>query len=80
MFFNRKVLIVILFICLILVFICMYRENQYVELTSENTILINGTPVSNHTVILDAGHGQPDRTELFQRMEFRKKRLIYQLF
>ena len=54
-------------ICLILVFICMYKENQYVELKSQNTVLVSGTPVSSHVVILDAGHGQPDRRSNFSK-------------
>ena len=62
MFFSKRNLIIILIICLILVFICMYRENN--DLKSEKIVQTNGTPVSSHTVVLDAGHGEPDRTEL----------------
>ena len=61
MFFSKRNLIIILIICLILVFICMYRENN--DFKSEKVVQTNGTPVSSYTVILDAGHGEPDRTE-----------------
>ena len=44
----------------------MYKDNQYAE--QDKVIPTNGTPVSSHTVILDAGHGQPDRTEQFHKM------------
>ena len=66
MLWNRKRLIFILLVCLILVFICMYNDNN---INDEKTIQTNGTPVSNHTVILDAGHGQPDRTVQLLLME-----------
>ena len=62
MILNRKNLIFVLIICLILVFICMYKENNN-NYKKEAIIQTNGTPVSTHTVILDAGHGEPDRSE-----------------
>ena len=62
MFFNRRNLIIILIICLVLAFICMYRENN--DYKSEAVVQTNGTPVSSHTVVLDAGHGEPDRSVL----------------
>ncbi len=58
--FNRRNLIIVLIICLILVFVCMYKENNNTK--NNETIQTNGTPVSSHTVILDAGHGEPDRS------------------
>ena len=60
MVFNRKVLMFILVISLILVFICMYKDSHSDSQKNDDTVLTNGTPVSMHTVILDAGHGQPD--------------------
>ena len=72
MFFSKRNLIIILIICLILVFICMYRENN--DLKSEKIVQTNGTPVSSHTVVLDAGHGEPDRTELVLIVALQSKR------
>ena len=80
MFWNRKRLIFILILCLILVLVCMAKENEYKDINRQESILVNGTPVSLHTVILDAGHGEPDRTELLLIMEFQRKRLILKLF
>ena len=71
MFWDRKKIIFILIICLILVFVCMYRDNN---IKDQKTVETNGTPVSNHTVILDAGHGEPDRSEQFLQMELKRKK------
>lgn len=38
----------------------MYQDNQYAEEKLQQTVQTNGTPVSSHTIILDAGHGEPD--------------------
>ena len=70
MFWNRKNLIIILIVCLIL-FFCMYKDNS---IKKEETIQTNGTPVSFHTVILDAGHGKPDRSEQLLVMELQKNK------
>ena len=43
----------------------MYRDSQYNNQKLGKTVQTNGTPVSNHTIILDAGHGEPDRTEQY---------------
>lgn len=61
MFLSRKKLILILFILLIIVFIFMYKDNNSTGLKKAHTLQTNGTPVSSHTIILDAGHGKPDR-------------------
>ena len=71
MFWDRKKVIFILIICLILVFVCMYRDNN---MKDQNTVETNGIPVSNHTVILDAGHGEPDRSEQFLQMELKRRK------
>ena len=71
MFWNRKKLIFILIICLILVFVCMYKDNNMKE---QKAVETNGTPVSSHTVILDAGHGEPDRSELHLQVELKKRK------
>lgn len=71
MFWDRKKVIFILIICLILVLVCMYRDNN---MKDQKTVETNGTPVSNHTVILDAGHGEPDRSEQFLQMELKRRR------
>ena len=80
MVLTRKKLIFILIICLIVVFICMYKDAQYNEIKENDIISTNGTPVSSYTVILDAGHGEPDRSELYLIAESRKKVLILKLF
>ena len=72
MFFNKRNLIIILIICLILVFICMYRENN--DFKNEKIVQTNGTPVSSYTVILDAGHGEPDRSALVLIVVLQSKR------
>lgn len=61
MIISRKKLIIILIFLLIICFILMYKDNQYSERKTKQTIPASGTPVSNHTIILDAGHGKPDR-------------------
>lgn len=58
MFWNRKRLIIFLIICLILSLFFMYKDNNKIKL--EKTVQTNGTPVSSYTIILDAGHGEPD--------------------
>ena len=72
MIFNRKNIIFILIICLILVFICMYKDNN--NLKDNETVETSGTPVSSHIVILDAGHGEPDRTVRYLIVVFQKRR------
>lgn len=48
----------ILFINLTIIFsIFFYSLNSFNSLMSEN---VSSTPISNHTIILDAGHGYPD--------------------
>ena len=54
----------------------MYKDNQYAEEKLQQSVPTNGTPVSSHTVILDAGHGEPDRAGQYQKMGFLKKKLI----
>lgn len=38
------------------------------------TVPTSSIPVSQHTIVLDAGHGQPDRTELLVKTEFLKSK------
>ena len=47
----------ILFIILLIIFFIICYSLKYKNL---NSIEVSSTPVSNHTVILDAGHGLPD--------------------
>lgn len=51
----------------------MYKDNNK-NIKNKKVIQTNGTPVSNYTVILDAGHGQPDRTELILQRVFKRKK------
>lgn len=60
MYFTRKKIIIFLIICLIFVLIKMYYNNNY-NIKNQKSIETNGNPVSSHIVILDAGHGEPDR-------------------
>lgn len=48
----------ILFICFAIIISIFYHStsNYY----QKNTLLTSSTPLSNHTIILDAGHGNPD--------------------
>jgi len=65
-FRNRKKWIIIFVIFFFLTLWGMYCDNRYYEASNTGqTIQTNGTPVSNHTVILDAGHGEPDRGSSF---------------
>ena len=66
----RKILIIILFICLFLCFICMYKENNLVDLKYRNVVQTNGNPVSSHIIVLDAGHGEPDGRCCFKKWCF----------
>ena len=51
---SKKRIIYILFV--IIIALCyLFIKNH-----SEETILVSSLPVSNHTIILDAGHGNPD--------------------
>ena len=53
---NKKRILFISFSIIISIFACSIKsKNLNLQPTSS-------TPVSNHTVILDAGHGYPDRT------------------
>ena len=48
----------------------MYRDSHYMDEKLGKTVQTSGTPVSSHTVILDAGHGQPDRGCGFSKWSF----------
>ena len=61
MFWNREKWICILIIALVVSLIGMYNDARYHETKLNQTVQTNGTPVSSHTIILDAGHGEPDR-------------------
>ena len=42
---------------------------------SKKTIIpVSSLPISDHTIVLDAGHGKPDRSELLVKMEYLKKK------
>lgn len=47
---------------------------------SKITIPTSSIPVAEHTIVLDAGHGQPDRSVQLVIMVFQKNKLIYKLF
>lgn len=42
------------------VIICSIFSNAIFQTSYKNTELVSSTPISNHTIILDAGHGNPD--------------------
>ena len=49
----------------------MCKDNN---IKNGKTIQTNGTPVSFHTIILDAGHGEPDRSEQVRQTVLLKKK------
>lgn len=60
---NKKRLI---FINILVVFSIFFYSLSFPK---ENNIkLVSSTPVSGHTIILDAGHGKPDRPEQVEKM------------
>lgn len=50
---NKKRLLFINFIIVFSIFFSSITTNNYIE-------PVSSTPISNHTIILDAGHGSPD--------------------
>ncbi len=50
---NKKRLLFINFIIVFSIFFSSITTNNYIE-------PVSSTPISNHTIILDAGHGNPD--------------------
>lgn len=68
---NRKKLILI-FSCIMILSIALIHNKD--NLRNEKSILTISTPVSGHCVILDAGHGQPDRTEQSIKTVYQKKK------
>jgi len=55
--FNRKRIIFLISCCLISFFAIYIADTNLIK---NPTIMTSGTPVSGHTIILDAGHGKPD--------------------
>lgn len=69
--FNKK-RILFLTMCLVVSFIGLNLDfNQ-----NFNTVPVSSTPVSGYTIVLDAGHGMPDRRSCFWLTVCMKKRLI----
>ena len=68
----RKKRIIFFISCLIVSFIGLRFEANL----ENDTVLTSSTPVSGYTIFLDAGHGNPDRSEQFLMMVFLKKKLI----
>lgn len=54
-FFNKKRIIAISLLLLVVTFICLI--NPFIEPESKETVAL---PVSNKVVVVDAGHGNPD--------------------
>lgn len=69
---NKKRLLFINLSIILSIFVYSITSNKLLE-TQE----VSSTPVSNHTIILDAGHGFPDRTVLVAKMELWKVILIW---
>lgn len=59
---NKKRLIFINTIIVLSIFFYNFSLKNINNIN--NSELVSSTPVAGHTVILDAGHGKPDRTEL----------------
>lgn len=54
--FNKKRIVFI--VSLIVISIFCYSKNS--DMVKQDSLSVSSTPVSNHTIILDAGHGNPD--------------------
>ncbi len=54
--FNKKRIVFIVSFMVISIF-CYSKTSN---ITNQNTLSTSSTPISNHTIILDAGHGNPD--------------------
>ena len=52
---NKKRILFIITTIVVSIFSC-----SFYQLKKINTTLVSSTPISNHTIILDAGHGNPD--------------------
>ena len=46
----------------------------FIGKNSKIIIPTSSTPLAEHTIVLDAGHGQPDRSVLLAKMVFQKKK------
>ncbi len=67
---NKKILLFINLSIIISIFIYSLQFNNF------DTESVSSTPVSNHVIILDAGHGLPDRTVQVVMMEQLNQNLI----
>jgi hypothetical protein len=69
----------ILFFCMCL--IVAFGSLRFKLEPEYEVVQVSATPVSGRVIILDAGHGQPDRTGLQLMMGMcLKNKLIYKLF
>lgn len=77
MIIIRKKRIVIVCLCIVLSF-CFVAVGKSLNFNKEETQIVVSLPVSNKVVVLDAGHGSPDRTELKVKMVHMKMISILQ--
>ena len=52
----RRIIFVVLFVC---VSICCYGIINIIN-KNEKTVTTNALPITNKTIVIDAGHGKPD--------------------
>lgn len=63
---NKKRILLIIFALVMSVSISQINgnnienSNNYID-SKENTKMVNAVPVSNKVIVIDAGHGTPDR-------------------
>ncbi len=50
---NRKIIIII---CIVIIILILFKSIKY----TEKNVFTSSTPISNHILIIDAGHGLPD--------------------
>ena len=56
-------------ICLYILFISLFTIFYYIASYSQKSLETMALPVSNKVVILDAGHGLPDKRSRAEKME-----------
>jgi N-acetylmuramoyl-L-alanine amidase len=55
--YKKRIIYVIMTLSLCLIYVA---ANNLWELKKEKLIDVNSTPITNKTIIIDAGHGLPD--------------------
>lgn len=69
MIIIRKKRILFICACFIISF-CFVTIGKNLNLNKDETVAVVSLPVSNKVVVLDAGHGSPDRSEQKVKTEY----------